>query len=93
MKKTILRFTTLLLASTALVTSISAATVVNPYNGHRGSWHWGHDWRVIYTYSETASTYYSHSASVDGTMSGIKGPGTVAHAEKIGGTSYYWWIV
>lgn len=93
MRKNILGIATSLLAGAAIMTSVSASTVTNPYNGHQGSWNRGHDWRVIYTYSETASSYYSHSASVDSTMSGIKGPGTVAHAEKIGGTAYYWWIV
>ncbi|ABJ56254.1 hypothetical protein AWRIB429_0258 [Oenococcus oeni AWRIB429] len=44
------------------------------------------------TYSETASSFYAHSASVDSTESGLKRAGVTAHAEKIGGSCYYWYV-
>ncbi|MEX0381539.1 hypothetical protein AB3K25_00685 [Leuconostoc sp. MS02] len=91
MKKGII-LTTMLLGGLAVASSVSAATVTNPNNGHSGSWNYGHDWRIVYTYSETGSTYYYHSASVDSTQSGSQRPGVRAHAEKIGGSGYYWWI-
>lgn len=52
--------------------SVAAQQVTNPANGHSGSWNYGHDWKIIITYSETNSTYYNHSASVDSLNQGVK---------------------
>ncbi len=75
-----------------ILTTASASTVRNPVNGHIASWTHGHDWRVIVTYSETASSFYAHSASVDSTESVLKRAGVTAHAEIIGGSCYYWYV-